>query len=182
MEVQAIVPKDFRLLTLDDIGFEDDIPEPYDTLEENARHKAITIFEKHHVAVFAEDSGLFVTALNGRPGVYSARYAGDSAKSEDNILLLLSELGQSIDRSAYFKTVIAYVDEKGEHFMFEGVCEGRISTDMIGDDGFGYDPVFIPQGESKCFAEMQAMDKHAISHRKKAMDQFLNFLLVRNAL
>lgn len=176
-EIQSIVPESLTLLTLDDIGYEDDIPEPYDTLEENAVHKANTIFQKNRIAVFAEDSGLFVDVLGGRPGVFSARYAGEKASAKDNISLLLNEMFQAENRNAYFKTIISYLDEEGNHYLFEGICAGHISEEEMGEGGFGYDPVFIPAGESRSFAQMGASEKNAISHRKKAMDQLLHFLM-----
>lgn len=176
-----MMPTDVTLLTLDDIHFYEEIPEPYQTLEENAEHKASTIFDRYKLPVFAEDSGLFVEALDGRPGVYSARYAGMNASAQDHIHLLLTELGGITERKAFFKTVISYINGKGEKQLFDGICEGHISNTVTGEGGFGYDPVFVPAGHTRSFAQMSSQEKNSISHRKKAMDAFLQFLFQEEA-
>lgn len=172
----------FLLLSLSDIGFEGDIPETQPTLEGNALQKARFIFDRFHIPCFADDTGLEVKALQGEPGVYSARYAGDLAKygneenrSEANMEKLLDKLLPHTDRSARFRTVIAYLTPDGE-FLFDGTVEGRIALQKEGKEGFGYDPLFIPEGYDRSFATMNLHEKNQISHRSRAFIQFVTFL------
>jgi XTP/dITP diphosphohydrolase len=174
-EIQSLLPEGFSLLGLNDIGFNGDIPETADTIEGNSLLKAQFIAENFNRVCFSEDTGLEVVALNGRPGVRTARYAGEQACNQDNISLVLKEMNAITERKARFKTVISFFDGK-EFKQFEGVCNGCISTEAIGIDGFGYDPIFIPDGEVRTFAEMTLTEKNKFSHRKKAFNQFLEYL------
>lgn len=173
-EVQAMLPQ-YTVLGLKDIGWEADIPETGDTLKANALIKAETIFKARQLAVFADDTGLEVNALGGRPGVYSARYAGPDCNPDDNMDLLLKELEGNSDRSAQFKTVICYFD--GNPTYFEGVVEGEIAPKRLGDEGFGYDPIFIPtEKDGRSFAQMPVAEKNEISHRGRALQKLKAFL------
>lgn len=174
-EVRQMLPKDIEILSLKDINCEDDLPETGNTLQDNARQKARYIFEKFGMNCFADDSGLEVDSLGGRPGVYSARYAGVNARSEDNITKLLFELKGKDNRKAKFHTVICLYMNDDVHF-FEGEISGKITEQISGESGFGYDPVFIPEGESRTFSEMTEEEKNAISHRRKAIDLLIQFL------
>ncbi len=174
-EIQSLLPEGFSLLGLNEIGFSGDIPETADTIEGNSLLKAQFIAENYNRICFSEDTGLEVVALNGRPGVRTARYAGEQACNQDNISLVLKEMNAITERKARFKTVISFFDGK-EFKQFEGVCNGCISTEAIGIDGFGYDPIFIPDGEVRTFAEMTLTEKNKFSHRKKAFNQFLEYL------
>lgn len=174
-EVRAALPAFIDIITLKEAGIDVDIPEPHLTLEENAAEKGRTIFSLTRMSCFSEDTGLEVTALKGAPGVRSARYAGDVASSEDNIAKLLAELQPHEDRSAQFRTVIFLLLDEKEYF-FEGVCRGRIIDSPRGAAGFGYDPVFVPEGAGKTFAEMSMLEKNTYSHRKKAVDKLVIFL------
>lgn len=174
-EVQHLLGNSFHLLSLKDINFNDEIPEDYDTLEENALQKAQHIYTITKQNCFADDTGLEVEALNGRPGVYSARYAGESKDPKANIQKLLFELKDLENRKARFRTVIALIIDGKEHF-FEGIVDGRIIEIERGVDGFGYDPVFLPDGYSSTFAEMNLSQKNKISHRARAMESLVNFL------
>ncbi|GAA4467079.1 non-canonical purine NTP diphosphatase [Nemorincola caseinilytica] len=165
------------LLSLKDIGFKDDIPEPYHTFEENARTKAETIHRHSGLNVFADDSGICVNALGGRPGVVSAHYSG-SRDDEANLQQVLADIANVTDRSAYYKAVICLVWE-GELHYFEGVCEGQIIMEKRGDGGFGYDPIFVPTGYSQTFAELPPDVKNSISHRGKAVRQMVAFIKER---
>lgn len=173
-EIRAVLPAHIRLLSLNDLGFHDDIEETGDTLEENAEIKAETIFKQTGKNVFADDTGLFVKALNGDPGVHSSRYAG-TGDSKDNIEKLLKELKDKSDRSAYFKTQICLIWEGEFHFL-SGEIHGTISEDEKGESGFGYDPIFIPEGYSESFAEMDLKEKNRISHRALAVEKLINFV------
>jgi len=173
-EVQAIVGDSFRIKSLDDIGCHDDIPETGHTFRDNARQKTDYLFSKYNVDCFGDDSGLEVDALNGEPGVYSARYSG-SRDMEKNIDLVLERLARKEDRTARFKTVISLL-LNGEQCFFEGAIEGRIIMERQGEQGFGYDPIFIPNGYDKTFAEMSAEEKNKISHRAVAVQQLATFL------
>ncbi|GAA4516489.1 non-canonical purine NTP diphosphatase [Sphingobacterium thermophilum] len=173
-EVQAIVGEKIRIKSLRDIDCHDDIPETGDTFQENARQKTDYLVQKYGVNCFGDDSGLEVDALHGEPGVYSARYSG-TRDMEKNIDLLLEKLGDSEDRKARFRTVISlYLD--GEQYFFEGAIEGKIIHERKGEKGFGYDPVFIPDGYDKTFAEMSAEEKNSISHRAIAVSKMAEFL------
>lgn len=156
-------------------GIDLDIPEPFDTLEENAAEKARTIYELTQTACFGEDSGLEVRALQGAPGVKSARYAGEDRSFSRNNEKLLKELEGAEDRGARFRTVICLMLNGGSHF-FEGICEGTIISSLRGADGFGYDPVFIPKGSDRTFAEMSLAEKNAVSHRNQALGKLVAFL------
>jgi XTP/dITP diphosphohydrolase len=174
-EIRAELPANYQVITLKEAGIDIDIPEPYDTLEENAAEKCNVIFEKTKTACFGEDTGLEVYAVNYEPGVKSARYAGEQRSSQQNIEKLLIKLEGVQDRSARFRTVIC-LRLAGEQQLFEGVCEGKIIRTPMGRDGFGYDPVFVPTGSHKTFAEMDMAEKNSFSHRSKAVHQLVNFL------
>lgn len=174
-EVKAGLPAAVHIITLKEAGINIDIPEPHDSLEENAAEKGRTIFSLTNTSVFSEDTGLEVAALNGKPGVHSARYAGEGRSSEQNIEKLLAELNHEPNRTARFRTVIFLLLE-GKEYFFEGICNGRILNRPQGEAGFGYDPVFVPDGSEKSFAEMTVSEKNQFSHRKKALDKLVTFL------
>lgn len=174
-EVESILPGNIKIITLQEAGIDIDIPEPHATLEENAAEKGKTIFTYTGKNCFAEDTGLEVGALGGAPGVYSARYAGEEKSSEKNIRKVLEELEGHTDRSAQFRTVIFLIFENNE-YVFEGICEGEITKEPIGHNGFGYDSIFKPKGHNKTFAQMNLDEKNTYSHRKKAMDKLVTFL------
>ena len=174
-EVQSIVPSSFRIIALNEAGIDINIPEPHLTLEKNAAEKGRTIFAYTGKNCFGEDTGLEVTSLNGEPGVYSARYAGEEKSFEKNIEKLLHNLKPHKDRSAQFRTVIFLIFDNKEYF-FEGICKGNISFQPLGTNGFGYDSVFIPLGATKTFAQMTLEEKNKYSHRKKALDKLVTFL------
>jgi XTP/dITP diphosphohydrolase len=174
-EIQSLLPQGYTVITMKEAGWDAEIPEPYDTLAANSRAKAQTIHAFTGKNVFAEDTGLEVDALNGAPGVKSARYAGEPANDQKNIEKLLRALGHTTRRSARFRTVITLIFE-GTEYQFEGVCEGSIAHTPAGDAGFGYDPVFIPQGANHTFAQMGLAEKNRYSHRKKALAAMLAFL------
>lgn len=169
------MPQAINLLSLYDIHFTEEIAETAVTIEGNALLKAKTIAEKFDTNCFADDSGLLVDALNGSPGVYSARYAGEQKNDRDNIDKLLFELKNVENRKAHFKTVMALVLDGKDH-VFEGMVHGTIIGELRGSNGFGYDPVFMPDGFSKTFAEMSLEEKNSISHRKIALKKLLDFL------
>lgn len=175
IEVRSLLDDNFTILSLAEGGIYIDIPEPFDTLEENAIEKSRIIYELKKVDCFAEDTGLEVTALNGKPGVRSARYAGDGKDFEKNIDKLLDKLGDSQDRSAQFKTVIC-LTIMGKHNIFEGLCKGNIIKERRGIAGFGYDSIFIPEGSAMTFAEMTLAEKNVFSHRKKATEKLIAYL------
>ena len=174
-EVAAIVGHQIELLSLNDIGCHDDIPETSDTLEGNALLKARYVYERYHTNCFADDTGLEVEALGGAPGVYSARYAGEGHNSEENIKKLLHELEGKDNRKARFRTVFALIINGKEHF-FEGIVRGEIIARKRGTSGFGYDPVFVPEGFTQTFAEMSDGQKNKISHRALAVGKLCKFL------
>jgi XTP/dITP diphosphohydrolase len=174
-EIRNILGNKFDIISLKDAGIDIDIPEPYDTLEENARTKSKTIFEITGKNCFSEDTGLFTDALNGDPGVKSARYAGEKASNSDNIQKLLQNLKGVKKRTARFRTIISLMQNGSEH-QFEGVCEGIILETPAGEKGFGYDAVFIPDGSNKSFAQMDTAEKNIYSHRKKAVKKLIDFL------
>ncbi|HRP30538.1 MAG TPA: RdgB/HAM1 family non-canonical purine NTP pyrophosphatase [Agriterribacter sp.] len=175
-EIRALLGKRFQIVTLAEAGIHIDIPEPYDTLEQNAREKAMTIYRLTGISCFGEDTGLETMALNGDPGVKSARYAGDERDFAANTQKLLNMLEGKTNRSARFRTVISLCLNGTEH-LFEGTCEGQIADIPRGDKGFGYDPVFIPLNSNRTFAEMDLAEKNQYSHRGKAMEQLVRFLL-----
>ena len=174
-EVRSLLNDSFEILSLAEAGIEIDIPEPFNTLEENAKEKADVIYKLKGISCFAEDTGLEVNALHGEPGVKSARYAGDERSFENNINKLLENLQDVTDRSARFKTVIC-LTINGKHNIFEGECTGTIIHERRGSSGFGYDPVFIPDGATKTFAEMSLPEKNIYSHRKKAIEKLISWL------
>ena len=174
-EVKAIVSGDIQIVSLADIHCEEDIPETADTLEGNALLKARFIYEKYGYDCFADDTGLEVDVLDGAPGVYSARYAGPEHDSQANTRKLLQQLEEITNRNARFRTVIALIMNEEEH-LFEGLINGQITESPRGANGFGYDPVFIPDGYSETFAELSNTVKNAISHRARAVRQLAGFL------
>ncbi len=174
-EVRAILNKEFKILSLKESGIDIDIPEPFDSLEENAREKANVIYNLKNQNCFSEDTGLEVETLNGEPGVKSARYAGDERAFEKNIDKLLSKLAGKENRKAQFRTVICLISN-GEEKFFEGICKGTIIAERRGSSGFGYDAIFVPDGSSKSFAEMAMEEKNIFSHRKKAMKKLTYYL------
>ncbi len=174
-EIRNLTDNEWKVVSLTDVGLMEEIPEPFDTLEENASQKARTIYQKTLKDCFGEDTGLEVNAIGGAPGVKSARYAGPNRNMEENIALLLQKMENKEDRTAQFRTVIALF-YKGEAYQFEGICKGVIINEKRGTGGFGYDPVFVPDGADKTFAEMNMEEKNAYSHRAKAFAQFISFL------
>lgn len=174
-EIQAAIGQDLHVITLREAGIDIEIPEPHNTLEANALEKSTTIHRLTGKNCFSEDSGLEVLALNGEPGVHSAYYAGTHRSDMDNIALLLRRLETHTNRRARLRTVISLIWNNRQH-VFEGTCEGRILTTPIGGNGFGYDPVFVPDGESRSFAQMSLEEKNRYSHRRKAADQLIAFL------
>ena len=174
-EVRSILNEKFNILSLKEAGIDIDIPEPFDTLQDNAKEKARVIHEITNQDCFSEDTGLEVEALNGEPGVKSARYAGDSRSFEDNIDKLLSKLNDQENRKAQFRTVICIIID-GQLKIFDGICKGSIIAARRGSAGFGYDSIFIPDGSSKTFAEMTMAEKNYFSHRKKAIEKLTSYL------
>jgi len=174
-EIQAAIRNALHVISLKQAGIDVDIPEPYDTLEANATEKSKTVLELTGMNCFAEDTGLEVEALHGEPGVKSARYAGEERSFDKNIDKLLSALKDQPNRKAQFRTVIS-LQFDGQEYFFEGICPGTIITERRGSAGFGYDPVFVPDGSNKTFAEMTIEEKNQFSHRKKAVDQLVRFL------
>jgi XTP/dITP diphosphohydrolase len=174
-EIHQAISDEFTILNLKEIGFYEDIEEPFDTLEENAQAKTSTIYNRMGYNCFADDTGLEIDALQGKPGVFSARYAGPEGNPENNIKKVLKEMEGVANRSARFRTVISLILE-GEEYFFEGKVEGEILTSKHGAGGFGYDPVFKPKGYSQSFAEMPLELKNTISHRGKAVKKLVEFL------
>jgi len=174
-EIKHLSHQKFEIFTLQEVGIDIDIPEPHDTLEANATEKSTTIYKLTNEAVFSEDTGLEVEALNGAPGVKSARYAGEERNMQDNIDKLLAELKDKPTRAAQFRTVVSLIIG-GKEYQFEGICKGHITNEMDGTNGFGYDPVFIPAGSDITFANMDITEKNKFSHRKKAVQQLIDFL------
>lgn len=174
-EVKAIVGNNFEVKNLSDINVFDEIPETGLSFKENAQQKAEYIYKKLNCNCFADDSGLSVDALNGEPGIYSARYAGEPCNMQNNIEKLLNNIKDKSDKSAQFTTVIAVILE-GEYHFFEGVIRGKIIDTPRGDNGFGYDPIFVPEGYDQTFAELSSEIKNKISHRAIAMQKFQDFI------
>lgn len=174
-EIQKILPKHIVVKSLSDLGINEDIPETNPTIAENAIQKAQYVAEKFKVNCFADDTGLEIEALNGEPGVLSARYAGEDKNSENNINLVLKNLDGVENRNARFKTVFALVVD-GKCVTFEGIVEGEITMDIKGNGGFGYDPIFKPLGHNTTFAEMSLDDKNKISHRAIALNKMITFI------
>ncbi len=178
-EIQALIPATIKILSLKDIGCLEDIPETAETIEGNAILKANYVTEKYGYDCFADDTGLEVDALNGAPGVYSARYAGERKDANDNMDKLLSELENKANRKANFKTVIA-LNLNGKQNLFTGIINGKIIEEKIGTNGFGYDPIFIADGYEKTFAELTMEEKSTISHRGIAVKELILFLQKQN--
>ena len=174
-EVRSVLTGKFNIVSLAEAGINIDIPEPFDTLEENAVEKARVIHNLTKEDCFAEDTGLEVDALNGEPGVKSARYAGEERNFVKNIEKLLSNLKNTGNRKAQFKTVVCLI-LNGKQNIFDATCKGTIIAEQRGQSGFGYDPVFIPDGSDETFAEMALDEKNVFSHRKKAIEKLINFL------
>lgn len=174
-EIKSVLPPGFSILSLKEAGIAIDIPEPHETLQENAEEKARTIYALTNTACFSEDTGLEVYALNNEPGVKSARYAGEDKAFDKNIDKLLLNITPHQNRTARFRTVICLIINDTKYF-FEGICEGRIILERRGVKGFAYDPVFIPDGSAKTFAEMTMEEKNLFSHRSKAMAKLVTFL------
>jgi XTP/dITP diphosphohydrolase len=174
-ELKPLLESRYQLSTLEQIGCEEELPETTDTLEGNSLQKAQYLFDHYKLACIADDSGLEVDALNGEPGVYSARYAGPQRNSDDNIDLLLKKLKPHTNRKARFRSVITLIDEFGNPRLFEGIVNGYIIDERRGTDGFGYDPVFVPEGYDQTFAEISFEEKNRISHRARAIQKLFAF-------
>lgn len=174
-EIRSVIGSSFNIITLKEAGIDIDIPEPHDTLEANASEKSKVIHAITNQNCFSEDTGLEVKALNGEPGVKSARYAGGDRDFQANIDKLLLNLKDKKNRKAHFKTIISIIFNNKE-YLFEGICEGEIIIEQKGISGFGYDPVFVPTGSNKTFAEMTMQEKNIFSHRRKATDKLIAFL------
>jgi XTP/dITP diphosphohydrolase len=174
-ELNFAIGDKIKIISLKEAGIDIDIPEPHETLQENASEKSRTIHKLTEENCFSEDTGLEVFALKGEPGVKSARYAGENKSFEKNIEKLLKNLADNKNRDAQFRTVISLILDDKEYF-FEGTCIGKIISEQRGENGFGFDPVFIPQGANRTFAEMKSEEKNIYSHRKKAGDKLITFL------
>ena len=177
-EIQLLVRQSMQVLSLEDIGCFEEIPETADTIEGNAIQKANYVTEKYGYNCFADDTGLEVVALNGEPGVYSARYAGEQKDATDNMDKLLSNLKDKSNRTAQFKTVIA-LNLNGNQTLFTGIIKGKIIEEKLGTNGFGYDPIFVADGYTKTFAELSIEEKSTISHRGLAVKQLVAFLAAK---
>ena len=175
LEVQQLLPSSIEIISLESIGWLEEIPETADTIEENAIMKANYVTQKYGYDCFADDTGLEVDALNGAPGVYSARYAGEQRNADDNMNKLLEALSNNTNRNAQFKTVIA-LNSNGQQHLFSGIARGEITFEKTGNQGFGYDPIFQPEGFSETFAQLSLEEKGTISHRGKATEQLIAFL------
>ncbi len=174
-EIREALGGTYEIISLKEAGIDKEIPEPHDTLEANASEKSGTIYALTGLNCFSEDTGLEVEALQGMPGVLSARYAGENASFADNVEKLLSEMRGQENRKARFRTIISLINN-GEESRFEGVCEGRITDSPSGTDGFGYDPVFVPEGADRTFAEMSLEEKNRYSHRARAVQKLVLYL------
>ncbi|MCS5491135.1 non-canonical purine NTP diphosphatase [Algoriphagus limi] len=179
-EVKAALEGEVEIVSLREIGCQEELPETGDTLDHNAFQKARYVKEHYGVDCFADDTGLEVEALQGAPGVYSGRYAGEPRSDERNVDLLLKNLEGKTDRKAQFRTVIALILD-GKEYSFEGVAKGEIINQRRGYKGFGYDPVFVPEGKNETFAELSLEEKNKISHRGKAVAQLVDFLKQKNS-
>jgi XTP/dITP diphosphohydrolase len=175
LEVQQLIPSTIEIISLESIGCFEEIPETADTIEKNAIMKANYITQKYGYDCFADDTGLEVEALNGEPGVFSARYAGQQRNADDNMDKLLEELNNKTNRNAQFKTVIT-LNLNGQQHLFTGIAKGKITLKKTGNQGFGYDPIFKPEGFRETFAQLSLQEKGEISHRGKAMEQLIAFL------
>ena len=174
-ELKAFAGKEIEIVSLKDAGIDIDIPEPHDTLEKNASEKSWTIYKLTGSACFSEDTGLEIEALNGEPGVKSARYAGEARSFKDNIEKVLNKLANQANRNARFRAVISLII-KDKESQFEGICNGKIIDIPQGTEGFGYDPIFIPDGSDRSFAEMSIEEKNRFNHRTKAAAKLVAFL------
>ena len=174
-EIKSLLGEGVEIVSLKDIGCNEELPETQETLEGNALQKARYVADNYNVNCFADDTGLEIESLNGAPGVYSARYAGVECKAEDNMTKVLAELGDKENRLAKFRTIVALII-KGEEHSFEGKIDGSITRSKSGSDGFGYDPIFQPNGFDITFSEMSMAEKNAISHRGKAVAKLVAFL------
>jgi len=174
-EIQSIIGFKYRIMSLKDINCYDEIPETHMTIEENASEKSHYIYKKYELDCFADDTGLEIDALNGRPGVFSARYAGEGKDFDDNMNKVLSELQNTSNRKARFRTVISLILD-GNEYQFEGIVNGQILAQKVGKKGFGYDPIFQPDGFSKSFAQLTMKEKNKISHRGMAIQKMIEFL------
>ena len=174
-EIRWVPGNNFKIISLKEAGINIDIPEPHDTLEANASEKSRIVCQLTGKNCFSEDTGLETAALDGEPGVKSARYAGEERSFEENINKLLMNLQDKKNRNARFRTVISLLFQ-GQEYLFEGICNGTIIEEKRGENGFGYDPVFVPDGSTKTFAEMELDEKNKFSHRKKAMEKLVTFL------
>ncbi len=174
-EIKQLLNSSMNILSLEDIDCKEDIPETGNTIEINARQKSNYIYEKYGLDCFADDTGLEVEALNGDPGVYSARYAGEEKNAENNMQLVLQKLTNISNRKARFKTVISLM-LNGEEYQFEGIVDGYITESVLGNKGFGYDPIFRPEGYTQTFAELAQEEKNKISHRGRAVAKLISFL------
>jgi XTP/dITP diphosphohydrolase len=175
-EINSLLGNSFTLLSLHDINIMEDIPEEEPQIEGNALVKARFVFNNCGLNVFADDTGLEITALNGLPGVHSARFAGENKNSSANIEKVLSLLGDTKNREARFRTVIALILDKKE-YLFEGIVNGTIIREKKGTEGFGYDPIFVPEGKTRTFAEMELAEKNTVSHRARAFEKLKEFLI-----
>lgn len=174
-EIQVALPAGIEVVSMRDMGVSEEIPETTGTLEGNAEQKARYVFEKTGLACFSDDTGLEIEALNGRPGVDSAIYAGEPRSNAKNINKVLSEMQGQLNRNAQFRSVFCYCSEKGTEY-FEGIVRGKLGTEIRGNDGFGYDGIFFPEGNSRTFAEMSVEEKKMLSHRARALQKFLLFI------
>jgi XTP/dITP diphosphohydrolase len=174
-EIRPLLHRGIEIITLDEAGWREEIPEPFDSLEENASAKSAEIYRRTGLNCFSEDTGLEVEALDGAPGARSARYAGEEKSFEKNMDKLLRDLEGAGNRKARFRTVISLVID-GREYIFEGICPGEILKERRGSGGFGYDPVFVPEGRDRSFAEMSLAEKSAISHRARAVEKLVIFL------
>lgn len=178
-EIRHLLGPDFEILSLEEIGCNEEIPEDKDTLEENASQKAYYIFDRYKVNCFADDTGLEIDALNGEPGVFSARYAGPQRNSKENVRLVLQKMNKINHRNARFRTVISLILD-GIETRFEGIVNGVILKEERGERGFGYDPIFQPEESDLAFAEMSLVEKNMISHRGRAISALVDFLKSTN--
>ncbi|MFM7636603.1 MAG: non-canonical purine NTP diphosphatase [Crocinitomicaceae bacterium] len=180
-EIQNLLGNEIQLLSLTELGLEEDIPETANTIEGNSLLKAKYIWDKYQMTCFADDTGLEIEALNGEPGVFSARYAGDKKNDDANIDKILFKLSGHENRNARFKTVITLIID-GQEFQFTGIVTGEIGLEKVGQNGFGYDPIFLPEKKGKTFAEMTLNEKNLFSHRARAFHQLVNFITEYNGI
>jgi XTP/dITP diphosphohydrolase len=180
IEIRDAIASKYKIVGLKDLGIVEEIPENENTLEGNSIQKAKYIYKKYKFICFADDTGLEVETLDGKPGIYTARYAGEGCTFEDNVNKLLHEMRGVKNRNARFRTVIALVESESKISTFEGIIEGKISETRLGNEGFGYDPIFIPEGSNLSFAQMSLSKKNQISHRAKALKKLTDYLVAQN--